>query len=292
MPSLDSLEPFVEELIFSFDVGAQRAGTHFCFHLDYQDTTYREKALVGLLRDSIEYFALTHEEFEQFREAGDLVSARRVAWSRISNARKDKKGDYGELLLFLILTFKMPVRVPRFVTKVRLRSSRGDQIKGFDCAHVTFESGQLYLWLGEAKFHKSIGAAIASAMKSLAEHCSGDYLSNELKILGANCEANHGIDETLQRELDAALNKGRSLDRLKFRIPILLTYDSPCVAGNATLCDAFRTQLTAELNAHFASLEGRAGNIPDNFSLLFCLIPFRMVADVKSALEKIEEAMQ
>lgn len=292
MPNLDSLAPYVNELIFSFDVGPQRSGTYFCFHLDYQETIYRQQALVALLRDSIEYFALTHEEFEEFREAEDLVAARRVAWSRISNARKNQKGDYGELLLYLLLSFKLPNRIPRFVTKVRLRSSRGDQIKGFDCAHVTYENNQIYLWLGEAKFHQSLSGAIASATSSLREHCEGEYLINELKILGANCEANHGIDEIVSRELDLALNKGRSLDRLNFRIPVLLTYDSDCVKNNTSICDAFREQLTAELNTHFTTLEEQGLRVPQNFSLLFFLMPFRMVADVKSALEKIEEAMQ
>lgn len=148
MASIDSLKPFVDEIILTFDVGAHRKDARACFHLDYQDTVYREKAFIGLLRDSVEYFALTHEEFEEFRTKGDILSARRIAWSRISTARRDKKGDYGELLLFLLLCFKMPHHVPRFVTKVRLRSSRGEQIKGFDCAHVTLENGQLNLWLG------------------------------------------------------------------------------------------------------------------------------------------------
>src|SRR4051812_13685033 len=121
--SIDALAPFMEELVFAFDVGVERRDNHFCFHLDYENAVYREQDLVRLIRDSVEYFALTHEEFEEFRKAGDLPSARRIAWSRISTARKDKKGDYGELLLFLLLTFKMSQRVPRFVTKVRLRSS-------------------------------------------------------------------------------------------------------------------------------------------------------------------------
>ena len=215
--------------MFAFDVGVERRDSHFCFHLDYENAVYRQQDLVRLIRDSVEYFALTHEEFEEFRSAGDLPSARRIAWSRISTARKDKKGDYGELLLFLLLTFKMPQRVPRFVTKVRLRSSRSDQIKGFDCAHFTLENGEPCLWLGEAKFHQGIGGAIASSMESLEAHWAGDYLKNELKILGANIEANHGIDPEMFRKLDAALNKGRSLDRLRFKVPILLTYDSACI---------------------------------------------------------------
>lgn len=291
MPSIDKLKPFVDEVIFTFNVGAQRSDTSACFHLDYCSGIYREKDFTKLLRDSIEYFALTHDEFEEFRATGDIVKARRIAWSRISTARKDKKGDYGELLLFLLLCFKMPDHVPRFVTKVRLRSSRGEQIKGFDCAHVTLESNQLCLWLGEAKFHQSISTGISSAMRSLKEHSKTDYLTNELRILGANCEANHGINERISSELDAALNKGRSLDRINFKIPILLTYDSACVASNTSVCEHFRDQLKTEIQGHLQNIESKNWDLPSNFSLLFCLMPLHTVAKIKSDLEKIEEAM-
>jgi hypothetical protein len=290
--NIDALAPYIEEVIFSFEVSPEWRENHFCFHLDYEANVYRQDALVRLIRDSVEYFALTHEEFENFRARGDVATARRLAWSRISKARKEKKGDYGELLLFLLLYFKMPQRIPRFVTKVRLRSSRGDQIKGFDCAHCTFVDNELCLWLGEAKFHESISTAIASAMKSLEDHSARDYLKDELRILGANIEANHGLDETVLRELDTALNKDRSIDRLKFNVPILLTYDSGCVQGNTSLCDKFRMDLTAELNLHFGSIKGKLPKIPQNFSLLLMFIPFRAVADIKAALEKIEEALK
>jgi hypothetical protein len=292
MASLDALEPFVNELIFAFSVGAQREKDHFCFHLDYESEVYRQEELARLLRDSVEYFALTHEEFESFREDGDMVTARRLAWSRISTARKNVKGDYGELLLFLLLSFKMQDRIPRFVTKVRLRSSLGEQIKGFDCAHVTFQNNQLCLWLGEAKFHEKISTAISSAFESLSKHWDSKYLSKELKILGANCEANQGIDEVLGKELVLALTKGRSLDRLQFKVPILLTYDSDCVQQNKSVGDDFKKELAIELEAHFKSIEGKVSGVPSNFSLLFFLMPFKVVSEIKSALETMESALR
>lgn len=290
--SIDSLAPFVEELIFKFDVGVTHSKDHFCFHLDYEQKTYREDELVRLIRDSVEYFALTHEEFERFRAEGNLVEARRVAWSRISTARKDKKGDYGELLLFLLLTHRMPERIPRFVTKVRLRSSRGDQIKGFDCAHCTLENGTLFLWLGEAKFHQNMSGAIGSALGSLTEHWQAEYLTNEIRILAANIEANHGLDQSILEELSRALSKGRSIDRLHFKIPILLTYDSKTISDHSTICNAFKQALKAEFDNHFKSLSTKFTGAPPNFSLLFLLMPLARVAEIKSKLEIIEGALK
>jgi hypothetical protein len=94
MARIETLKPFVEQLIFGIDVDAKRSGSRYGFHLDYETKIYREKALAGLIRDSVEYFALTHEEFEEFIQKGDLISARRKAWGRISTAHKNKKGDW------------------------------------------------------------------------------------------------------------------------------------------------------------------------------------------------------
>ncbi|MGD1087999.1 MAG: hypothetical protein ABR955_04655 [Verrucomicrobiota bacterium] len=77
MARIETLKPYVEQLIFGIDVDAKRSGSRFAFHLDYDSKTYREKALAALIRDSVEYFALTHEEFEDFILKGDLISARR-----------------------------------------------------------------------------------------------------------------------------------------------------------------------------------------------------------------------
>lgn len=248
---------------------------------------------MALIRDSVEYFALTHDEFEKFRSEGNTVAGRRLAWTRISDAKKNQKGDYGELLLFLLLSFKLPNRIPRFVTKVRLRSSCGEQIKGFDCAHVTLEDGQICLWLGESKFHSNLSNAISSAIGSLEKHWEEGYLSKELKILGGNCEANYGIDDRIQNELKAVLNGGRSLDRIHFKIPVLLTYDSQCIQDNIAIDQKFKDQLSLELERHFSSIETRfPKEIPPNFYLMFFLMPLRLVKDIQDSLEKIEEVMK
>jgi len=292
MARIETLKPFVEQLIFGIDVDAKRSGSRFGFHLDYDTKTYREKALAGLIRDSVEYFALTHEEFEEYIQKGDLISARRKAWGRISTAHKNKKGDYGELLLFLLLHFRLAERPERFVTKVRLRSARGDQIKGFDCAHFTIENDELCLWLGEAKFHQSFSTAISGAFDSLEEHGKANYLKNEIRILGANIEANHGITPAMHKKLDHILNKGCSLDKMRFKIPVLLTYDSPAVQKHQEICQGFLDDLSKELNAHLDTLAARKINLPSNFTLLFLLMPFHTVATIKSELEKIEKAME
>jgi hypothetical protein len=163
------------------------------FHLDYGDGEYRQKDLARIIRDAVPQFALTKDELKRFLEKEDIGQAQRIAWSRISKAPKNKKGDYGELLLFVLLCLFFDS--PKFVTKVRLRSSQKEQIKGFDCAHFTIEEGKIYLWLGEAKFHQSISGAIDEAISSIEEHCGKEYLTNELSILESQVEVNEDFPE-------------------------------------------------------------------------------------------------
>lgn len=280
---MEALKDRIENLIFEFKYSfTPNAFKKEAFHLDYDSTQYRQEELVKVIRDTITHFALTPEEFEEFSKKGDIGEMQRMAWGRISKAHKFKKGDYGELLLFIILT--VIHKVPKFVTKVRLRSSIKEQIKGFDCAHFTIEKGEPILWLGEAKFHKSFSGALADALKSIKDHFERNYLKDEISILYSNIEANKNSDLTV---LKKAL-RGKSLDDIQFRVPILLTYDSDVIKNNKSIDKTFKTQLEAELANLNVSIEGKKIKLGSNIELFFILFPLHTVATIKEELEKIE----
>ncbi len=289
MQSLENLRPYVQNQIFKLETVGGDVFQNL--HLDYEGKVYRERELGRLIKDSVEYFALTPNEFEDFSSSGNLIEARRTAWGRISEARKNKKGDYGELLLFLALYFFYPASPQRFVTKVRLRSSVKEQIKGFDCAHFTIENDDVCLWLGEAKFHNSISNAIADAFKSIEDHLQLDYLRGEFKILGSNIEANRGISPEYLKKLQAVF-KGRSINSVKIKIPVLLTYDCKVVGGNDSVSDIFRDELRGNLEKLKTRISAKVPVLPDNVSLVFILFPFKSVDVVKSYLETAEDVMK
>jgi Cap4 SAVED domain len=177
------LKDYTENLIFMYEKFSYDKYLKRTFHLDYEAKTYRQKDLVGLIRDTVPYFSLTEEEFKDL----ESIEKSRTAWRRISDARKDKKGDYGELLLYLILLVYYDSA--KFVTKVRLRSSAKMQVNGFDCAHFTIEDDEPILWLGESKFHQSFSTALTDSIKSLNEHCNVLFTSDEISILKPNIES-------------------------------------------------------------------------------------------------------
>jgi hypothetical protein len=290
---IDALKAYFESsmLKISIDVQTLEIKGHQGFHLDYHESVYRQKNLRDLIRDAVPYFALTPNEFSEYViDKGNLPHANRVAWSRISDARAGAKGDYGELLLFLILMFGMETRVERFVTKVKLRSSSREQIKGYDCAHFTMEEGEPILWLGEAKFHKKFANAKHSLKVSLKSHSDTNYLESELKIIGSNIEINRELNLEWFEKLHNCLNTGKNLRDIKINIPILLTYDSDCINLATECSDGFKKSLAIELkkciNEIISSL---SGNSHLNNVFLFVL-PLSDVDDLKKNIELVEKA--
>jgi len=256
------------------------------YHLTYESGLYRQTDLVKIIRDTVLHFALTPQELAQVN-AETLAKLQTRAWKRISDRPKEKKGDYGELLLFLILEVFYPAR--KVITKVRLRSSLKDEIKGYDCAHFSIEDGDICLWLGEAKFHQDFRTAIFKAISSINDHLSDQVIKDELTILESN---NTEIGEEDRQMLEDYLNSGISLDQMKFKIPVLITYDSSVVGNHKEICTAFTSELSAELENKYKIIDGKDVNVKDNIEVHFILVPLQAVKDIKEQLEKIEAAFK
>lgn len=280
-----------QDIVFRFE-GVLDSDAN-CFHLNYDSGRYREDELVKLIRDAIPSFALTHDEFEQYMKERAISEANSKAINRISKAHKYAKGDYGELLLFLILeAFE---NAPKFVTKVKLRSSKGEQVKGYDCAHFTVnEADQVTLWLGEAKFHQKVRSGVADAIKSLKEHTEGAYLRDELDLLYDNIEKNSNISQRYYDVLMPFLRKTRSLDDVTINIPVLLTYDSTAIGKSTShTSEEFSKFLEAELqsisNTH---LKGKEWPKHQSTNIIFYIFPLKSVATIKQKLKDTENALR
>lgn len=287
--NLKALRRRIKNLIFEFKLNDTTISTKkHPFTLDYENGSYRQRELVKIIKDTVIHFALTSDEIKKYKESDDFGEMERKGWDRISKAHKYSKGDYGELLLFLMLTVFFPTK--KFVTKVRLRSSKKDQIKGFDCAHFTVEQEQIYLWLGEAKFHNSFSNAIAGAIESIKEHLEFDYLNDEISILSSNIEVNEEFPH--YDALNDLLNGGESLDKIKIKIPVLLTYDSAILKNYDSIEDAdFILNMEKDFIKKFQNIDGRKLQLKPNIEVLFLVIPFQSVKEIKDHLEQLEEVL-
>jgi len=245
-----SLKRRTKNQIFKFEANINpNSNSYSSFTLDFEAGRYRQNELVGLIRDTVPYFALTQSEIETI----DKSEWNNQSFTRISDANRKSKGDYGELLLFLILNIFYDV--PKFVTKARLRSTTREQIKGFDCAHFSIKDQKVTLWLGEAKFHQSISGAISSALKSLNEHLTdSEKIKSELRLLGGEIEINRSLEPEKFDLLKEYVSGGKSLDKVDICVPVLITYDSSCIAKFCGKTDAdiesndFKKDFEEEIN--------------------------------------------
>lgn len=279
-----------KNLLFKFELNHDFIKTEKSgMTLNYEDGKYRQDELVRIIRESVIHFALTKQEIRKYKHDDDFGEMQRKAWERISKAHRNSKGDYGELLLFIILSIFYPSE--KFVTKVRLRSSTKDQIKGFDCAHFSIEDEKVILWLGEAKFHQKFSGAVTDAIKSIHEHCKVDYLRDEISILASNIEINDnfpGFDK-----IDEILNGGVTLDKIKIRIPVLLTYDCNVVPKHTDIQDAlFVEEMGTQFLEKYKKLDTHELTLNPNIEVTFIVIPFESVANIKTELEKLEAVMR
>lgn len=278
------------KLVFRFEGAEDQGGIKkHPYHLNYERGVYREKDLINIIRGALPKFALTPEEFNRLHDDEDLDEIYRLAFSRISKAKKNKKGDYGELLLFLIL--KSFYKAERLVTKVKLRSSVKDQIKGFDCAHFAIDDlGGISLWLGEVKFYKSFSDAISDIVDEIHEHTADEYLKNEFSILCPNIEYNSNIE--IPDEIVEYLDGTVSLDDVKIVIPALVTYETPLIGKHKLIDDAFKESFRKQFEAKFRTINRRTISVPKNIEVFFILLPLNDVASIKTQLEKFEEIYQ
>lgn len=280
--------------IFKVEVGIQSAcEDDASFTLDYEGGRYRQNELVGLIRDAVPFFALTEDEIATI----DKSEWNKNSFTRISDANRKSKGDYGELLLFLILSVFYDV--PKFVTKARLRSTTREQIKGFDCAHFSISDSKVTLWLGEAKFHQSISSAITSALKSLQEHLNDSgRIKSELRLLGGEIEINKQLEGEKYELLKSYVTGGRSLDKVDIAVPVLCTYDSKCIKKFSGKVDSdiesddFKDQISVELEENFKNIYGKDWPKRKNIKIVFFIVPLESVSELKKSIELVENAMK
>lgn len=289
-----SIQTRIRNLIFKFEAKVQHSQKgDSTFTLDYENGRYRQTELVGLIRDVVPFFALTEAEIDSI----DKSEWNRKSFARISDANRKSKGDYGELLLFLILSIFY--NVPKFVTKARLRSTTREQIKGFDCAHFSIDQGKVTLWLGEAKFHQNFSGAVSKALISLKEHLGdSSRIKSELKLLGGEIEINKSLNTKEYNLLAEYVSGDKSLDKVDIAVPVLITYDSKCIKCFTKTIDAdidseiFTKTLKKELNSNFETIYKKTWPTSKTIKIVFFVVPLECVSTLKQHIESVENAMK
>lgn len=284
---METLTKRIEKLIYKFSLTVKKGKwEHIPLHLDYEDGKYRQNEIKNIIRDALPHFALTPAEYKEYTDTNDDGEKQRLAWSRISKRPKFQKGDYGEILLFLIL--KVFFNSEKLVTKVKLKTGN-QEVYGYDCAHFTIENDEPVLWLGESKFYNNFSNALSKAFESLEKHCCTKFTKDEFSFLEPHIELNKDFPH--YDKLRDKLKLIESFDSIKIRVPVFITYDCDKIKNHRDIkTQEFLSDFQEEFNEKRSSIEGKNLTLNSNFELIFILLPFESVKEIKEQVDQLEKA--
>lgn len=233
----------------------------------YELEDWRTSQLVEHMMEWLPEFALTYSETECVH-SGNIVALIRQAAKKIYKSEKFKnRGEFGELLLHAAIR-QVFGSLPA-ISKIYYKSARNETVKGFDAVHVVNSSDGLELWLGEAKFYKDINAAIRDVIDELIVHTRRDYLRDEFLLITGKIDPMWPHAEDLKKLISPIT----SLDLIFKRacIPVLLTYDSPCIEKFRECSDEYCQEFKQEVLENYKKFCGK--DLPDNITIHLFLMP-------------------
>lgn len=141
------------------------------------------------------------------------------AYEELQRSSTAKRGEFGELLLHLILReFKHTIPL---ISKVYFKDSTGVPAHGFDAVHVS--NDEKIMWLGESKLYDDSKQGIKELISDLSSHVQTDYLNDQFAIIKKNLE-NNSIPNR-DKWIDIIANCTKLGDKLNIiNIPLLCTY--------------------------------------------------------------------
>jgi hypothetical protein len=249
------------------DLGLRPALTGLC--AGYERSEWRAEALAQRMLEHLPDFCLTWSEYTALSHA-TAVHLLRTAASRVFTTSKFRnRGEFGELLLHMVLKETM-ASIPA-ISKIYYKDASNDTVKGFDAVHVVAIDGQLQLWLGEVKFYADINDAIQKVVQELQDHTESNYLRGEF------CAITNKIDPAWPHaeKLKLLLSPSVSLDEIfdAACIPVLLTYDGDVTAAHSEHCATYFEDLQVELLAIYSKFASQ--RLPTDISIHLFLIPLK-----------------
>lgn len=256
-------DPFLTVRVHNVDLEPSVSG--LC--AGYERGEWRVKQLADHVMDWLPEFALTASECETLGHQ-NATKLMRSAAKRVYDSQKFRnRGEFGEILLHAAIR-QVFDSLPA-VSKIYYKSANNDTVKGFDAVHVVGPPDDLELWLGEAKFYDDIARAITDVVAELSKHLETNYLRDEFALIVNKIDPKWPHAAVLQKLLQPEV----SLDEVFTRvcIPILLTYDSPCIASHSSCDTVYAKAFELEITKHYMNFSGR--QLPPEIRIHLFLLP-------------------
>lgn len=263
------------------DLGIEPSLSGLC--VGYEAENWRATQFVKHLMEWLPEFSLTYSEIESIH-SGNVVALMREAAKKLYDTEKfESRGEFGELILHAAIR-EVFGSLPA-VSKIYYKSSRNNTVKGFDAVHVVESNGGIELWLGEAKFYKELSKATYDVVAELSDHTDRDYLRDEFLLIKGK------IDPAWPHaaELASLISRNTSLDEVfkRVRIPVLLTYDSSCIASHKECSSEYIDDFREEVEKGYSNFAGKS--LPANVSIHLFLLPLE---DKKQLVQELDKQLK
>lgn len=253
----------------------------------YENGVWREEAFAKHVIEWLPEFSLDYTERQAIGDHNCVKLTAKAALSVYSSDKYQKRGEFGEI--FLHMALRQDCGTIPAISKIYFKSATNDTVKGFDAVHIVNNRDEFELWLGEVKFYEDIGQAIRDVCAELTAHTKRDYLRDEFLWIGNKLDPGVPGASKIARLLDRNSSLDATFQRLCF--PVLLTYDSACVASHRKVGAAYIRAFKSEVQRHYDSLVARG--LPPRIRIHVILLPLlakkALVAELDRRLKLWQE---
>ena len=237
-------------------------------------------------------FALTFSERENLRDHNAVELLRNAAKVVYSTEKYSKRGEFGELLLHILM--RQVFNTLPAINKIYYKSSSNETVKGFDAVHVVVneDEASLELWLGEAKFYNNASSAIIDVVEELKEHTERDYLRDEFLLIKTKIDENWPHFDKMHE----LLSPNTSLDTIfnAVCIPVLITYDSRIVGLYPKNKETYIDDFIEEVTKYYISFKDKCDiiDLPKVLRIHLFVVPMKEKRELVDMLDARLKACQ
>lgn len=168
-PGINANEEFIDifyHLIQDEDIQINDSKANlFCLKIENKQFNYNN--LINCLSDSIVSYCLSQKEYNEMLHSRKLGQMNRKAKRKFRDYM-DNKGELGELILYSFL--ETHLNAPKILSKMRLKTSSNDYVKGADGIHMLkLDEENFEIIFGESKMYSDITSGLRDAFNSIKE---------------------------------------------------------------------------------------------------------------------------
>ena len=258
------------------------------YYVGFDQERFRLVPLTNVVIDVIPEFAMGIYQGTTIDVSAMIPRIREAAKRIYSTDKYQKRGEFGELILHLLLR-DFCKSIP-LVSKIYFKDADNATVHGFDAIHVVVDGSIKQLWLGESKLYDDGPAGIRDLLTDLEAHVQADYLRREFALITPKLPEAFPDVEYWRTILHANQRLDTILDSVC--IPMVCTYTSRFYqdhSDNTAECyDAF----AAECRRLQTLFEAGVANVQTKVQVVLLLLPVESKPGLVDALHERLQALQ